>query len=60
MPFSRQEHFTRVEAILGGTLYFPTPVSFNDPFEMSPILAVLKAQADRFDKFDHNILSEEM
>lgn len=37
MPFSQPEHYSRVEAILSGSLYFSSPVSFNDPFEISPV-----------------------
>jgi hypothetical protein len=37
-PVNTDEHMTRLRRLLAGQLYFSSPLHFNDPFEMSPLL----------------------
>jgi hypothetical protein len=38
-PLDSDEQLSRIERVLGGWLYFSSPTTFNDPFEMRPLLA---------------------
>lgn len=38
-PLQNIEHLTRIKNLLEGTIYFSSPINFNDPFEMAPPLA---------------------
>lgn len=38
VPLQSLEHVERVLRILDGWIYFSSPLSFNDPFELSPVL----------------------
>lgn len=38
-PLDSDEHLSRIERVLKGWLYFSSPTTFNDPFEMRPLLA---------------------
>lgn len=45
MPIHSSEYTGRLEVILSGRIYFSSPTYFNDPFEMSSLLAPLERNA---------------
>jgi len=38
-PLQSEEHLARLERVFQGWIYFSSPIHFNDPFEMSPLLS---------------------
>jgi len=38
-PLQSEEHLERVKRMLSGWVYFSSPVGFNDPFELSPVVS---------------------
>lgn len=38
-PLQSEEHFARLERVFQGWIHFTSPLHFNDPFEMSPLLS---------------------
>lgn len=45
MPIHNSEYIGRIGAILSGRVYFSSPAYFNDPFEMSALLAPMGRSA---------------